>query len=203
MNAVQPPERQVLPAGLTDPVHGTQRSFRVLLDAMARPGRIHELDHVLAAPPPAPLQPAAAAILMTLCDVDTPVWLSPEAAHVSFYLRFHCGATITADQREASFALVADAPALPPLRSFELGSDEYPDRSTTLIIQVSSLAAGSGAILTGPGIHDHVGLTPGGLGAAFWAERVALQELFPRGLDIVFVCETRVAALPRSTIVEV
>jgi alpha-D-ribose 1-methylphosphonate 5-triphosphate synthase subunit PhnH len=38
-----------------------------------------------------------------------------------------------------------------------------------------------------------------GVPTRFWDERAALAELFPRGLDILFVCGDKLAALPRST----
>lgn len=192
----------ILAAGLADPVHDAQRCFRRLLDAMAHPGRIVDIPGGLAAPPPSPLCEAAAAVLLTLCDVETPLFLSPEARPAAAYLRFHCGAPCAATPGEAHFALIADAAVLPPLDAFALGSDEYPDRSTTLILQVPSLADDGGVVLRGPGIRDQARLAVGGLGAGFWAQRVALQTLFPRGLDIVFTCGSRLAALPRSTGVE-
>jgi alpha-D-ribose 1-methylphosphonate 5-triphosphate synthase subunit PhnH len=191
----------ILAPGFADPVHDAQRCFRRVLDAMAHPGRIVDVAGALAAAPPAPLGEAAAAVLLMLCDVETPVFLPQEARPAAAYLRFHCGAPLVAAPDEAQFAL-ADAAAGPPLDAFALGSDEYPDRSTTLVLQVAALSGEAGVVLRGPGIRDRARLAVGGLGAAFWPQRSALQALFPRGLDIVFACGSRLAALPRSTLVE-
>jgi alpha-D-ribose 1-methylphosphonate 5-triphosphate synthase subunit PhnH len=190
------------PPGLADPVHDAQRCFRAVLDAMAHPGRVVSVAGALAAPPPAPLGEAAGAQLLTLCDIDTPLWLSPEARSAATYLQFHCGAPIARSPQEARFALVADAAALPALDTFALGEDEYPDRSTTLVLQVADLAEGSGATLRGPGIQSIARLAVDGLPAGFWEQRAALQPLFPRGLDIVFACGSLLAAVPRSTMIE-
>ncbi|HZT89929.1 MAG TPA: phosphonate C-P lyase system protein PhnH [Stellaceae bacterium] len=192
----------VIAPGFCDEVHGAQRCFRRVLDAMAHPGRICDVRGELAAPPPSPLVEAAAAVLLTLCDVETPLFLQQAAMTAAAYLRFHCGAPFAASPGDAQFALFSDPPSLPPLTGFALGSDEYPERATTLILQVSSLAETGGARLRGPGIRERASLAAGGLPAAFWEQRRGLQELFPRGLDILFTCGSRLAALPRSTIVE-
>ena len=185
--------------GFTDPVGDGQASFRVILDAMAHPGRIETLPVGLAAAPPAPLGVAAAAIALTLCDIDTPIWLDAPLTAASPYLAFHCGAPAAASPVHARFAFAANAAALPPLESFALGSDEYPDRSTTFVVEVAGLVAGRGMRLTGPGIREEALLSVAGLPARLWEERAALAELLPRGLDIILVSGTQLAALPRWT----
>ena len=185
--------------GFADPVHDAQASFRVILDSIAHPGRIETLPVSLAASPPPPLSVAAAAVALTLCDIDTPIWLDLPLAAASSYLAFHCGAPIAPTPTHARFAFAANAAALPPLESFALGSDEYPDRSTTLVVEVVGLVAGCGMRLTGPGIRDEAWLSVAGLPARLWEERAALAELLPRGLDIILVSGTHLAALPRWT----
>ena len=59
--------------GFGDPVFNAQSVFRSVMDAMARPGTVSPVASL--AGPPAPLSPTAAAIALTLCDQDTPVWL--------------------------------------------------------------------------------------------------------------------------------
>jgi alpha-D-ribose 1-methylphosphonate 5-triphosphate synthase subunit PhnH len=185
--------------GFADPVHDAQASFRVILDAIAHPGRIEKLPVSLAAEPPTPLGVAAAAIALTLCDIDTPIWLDLPLARAWSYLAFHCGAPTAPSPAHARFAFVIDAAALPPLESFALGSDEYPDRSTTLVIEVVGLVAGRGMRLTGPGIRHEAWLSVTDLPARLWEERAALTELLPRGLDIILVSGMHLAALPRWT----
>jgi alpha-D-ribose 1-methylphosphonate 5-triphosphate synthase subunit PhnH len=185
--------------GFGDPVHDAQASFRAILDAMAHPGRIKDLPVSLAAPPPAPLGIAAAAIALALCDIDTPIWLDLPLAAAAPYLAFHCGAPTAASPAQSRFAFAANAAALPPLESFALGSDEYPDRSTTLVVEVAGLIGGHGMRLTGPGIRDEALLSVAGLPARLWEERAVLAELLPRGLDVILVSGARLAALPRWT----
>ena len=173
-----------------------QASFRAILEATAHPGRIVSLA---AASAGCPLGSAATAIALTLCDIDTPVWLDVAAAPAAQYLAFHCGAPLAPDLGEARFAFIGNPAGLPPLDEFALGSDEYPERSATLVIEAGGLAQGSGMRLAGPGIRGETRLGVVGLPTRFWAERAALSGLFPRGLDVLFVSGRDLAALPRST----
>jgi alpha-D-ribose 1-methylphosphonate 5-triphosphate synthase subunit PhnH len=186
-----------LEPGFADPVRDAQACFRTVLDAMAHPGRIASVPVSVAAPPP--LGVAAATIALTLCDIDTPIWLDGELARAAPYLAFLCGAPVVGELAEARFAFSAGPAALPPLDSFPLGTDEYPDRSATLVIEVPGLVDSYGMPISGPGIRDAHRLGVAGLPARFWAERSALAELFPRGLDMIFVSGARLVALPRST----
>jgi alpha-D-ribose 1-methylphosphonate 5-triphosphate synthase subunit PhnH len=117
--------------GLTDPVFDAQACFRTLLDAMTHPGRIVALPVAFNREPPEPLGVAAAQIALTLCDVDTPVWLDAASSDAIRYLAFHCGATVIDTPAEARFVFSVDPDRLRPLDQFALGSDEYPDRSTS------------------------------------------------------------------------
>lgn len=188
-----------LEPGFGDPVQGAQGCFRAALDAMAHPGRIVVVPGGLAGAPPRPLGAAAAAVVLSLCDIDTPLWLDEAASPAAAYLAFHCGAPLADDPSTARFAIIGDPAVLPPLDRFALGSDEYPERSATLIIDVAALSEAPGVVLRGPGILGETTLGIAGLPARFWSERQALAELFPRGLDVLFVSGARLAALPRST----
>jgi alpha-D-ribose 1-methylphosphonate 5-triphosphate synthase subunit PhnH len=143
-----------------------------------------------------------AAIALTLFDHDTPVWLDhrmAEAAAVARWLRFHTAAPVVADSSTSQFALIGDGDALSGLDRFCLGSNEYPDRSTTLILQVESLTEGPGYILRGPGI-DETALLRATIAPEDLFERLAVNvTLFPRGIDVVLVHDDAIVAIPRTT----
>lgn len=188
--------------GFRDPVSDSQATFRALLDALARPGRVVALDASVAPAGQAGLSPAAEAVALTLCDFETPVWLCGACAGAAAWLRFHCGAPLAAAPAAARFAFAAGIADLPELAAFELGSDEFPDRSATLVLEVASLDGPDRVSLSGPGIAGTQSLAVAGIDRAFWRARAALAPLFPRGLDLILTCGTRVAALPRTTRVE-
>ncbi len=191
--------RDLLP-GLPDPVFDSQRVFRCVLDALAHPGSVHELDIALTSP--APLSATATALGLTLADFETPVWLQARAGGAAQYLRFHCGCPLVAEPALARFAIAHDALALPPLASFALGEIDYPDRSATLLLQVEELSEGKGVKLRGPGIREHAQLAVKGLPARFWSEWRENGQLFPRGIDAILVADKRIVGLPRTTQVE-
>ncbi|MDQ8726526.1 phosphonate C-P lyase system protein PhnH [Bradyrhizobium sp. LHD-71] len=183
-------------------VIAAQSTFRRVMDATARPGSIEVIPEIAGAP--APLSQAAAAIALTLFDHDTPVWMDAPLASseaVAAWLRFNTGCPIVADQAQCTFALVADASAAPPFESFALGTPDYPDRSTTLILQAATLTGGPELVLSGPGIRGTASLRVGGLPEDFVMQHAANRALFPRGVDLLLVADNHVAALPRTTIV--
>ena len=189
-----------LPAGFADKVLSAQSTFRSVMDAMARPGSVERI--VATSGAPAPMMRGTAAIALTLFDHDTPVWLDPAmsgTSDVTKWLKFHTGAPVIADSSICSFALVGEAVALPPLDRFAFGSNEYPDRSTTLILQVESLTEGSPFELRGPGI-DGTAVLRATFQPADLFDRLAINAaLFPRGIDIVLVTDDAIVAIPRTT----
>lgn len=189
--------------GFADPVGQSQRVFRAVLTALSRPARPIELSPALAEVP-APLTPMSAAVMLTLADYETPVWLDAAAdgRAVREFLRFHCGCPLTADPAAAVFALIADPSAMPPLHRFAQGSHEYPDRSATLILQVPGLEGDRGWRFAGPGIAGSAAIAVAGLPGDFRDQIAANHAGFPLGIDLLFACGNRLAGLPRSSRLE-
>lgn len=190
--------------GFESPVHDSQRVFRGVLEAMSHPGKIVTLPDLPDAPQP--LNRATAAICLSLVDFETPLWAdSPIAAssQAMNHLRFHCGCPVTSAPKEARTALVSDVAALSSFDRFHLGSDERPDLSTTVIVQVEGLSSGGGVRLAGPGIKTVSRLNVEGVEAPFWAAVQANTQVFPRGVDLILTSGDAIACLPRTTRVEV
>ncbi|MCB1743681.1 MAG: phosphonate C-P lyase system protein PhnH [Gammaproteobacteria bacterium] len=186
--------------GFKDPVFDAQRTFRALMSAMANPGTVQPV------PAPddiSPVAPAAMALLLTLLDHDTALWTDLPAAHpLEAHLRFHCGARLTGDPGVADFALICSPTRMPALMRFGQGSDEYPERSCTLIVQSPRLDNGRGWTLRGPGIADRASLATGLYDCGLPEQLRANLAAFPKGVDLVFVHGRALAAVPRTTRVE-
>lgn len=189
-------------AGFADPVFESQSAFRGCLSALATPGTLVNLGAGLEALPG--LHPAAGALLLSLLDQDTRLWLSPGAAlsRIATSFKFHTGCSLAASPGEADFALVAGAEELPPLEAFSAGTQEYPERSATIVLQVPVILE-SGWRLSGPGIRGEARLSVPSLGDGFVRHWERNQARFPRGVDLYVSSGERLCGLPRTTRIEI
>lgn len=181
----------------------SQSVFRVVLDAMSRPGSVGSVSGDPGAP--LPLDPAMAAVALCLFDHDTRVWLGDGIACIDVYdfLKLHCSCPLIKSGLQADFGLLLARDGVPGLAQFSRGTDAFPEKSTTLIIQVPGIDDGAPIRLTGPGIETEATLRVSGMPDYFWQERRNQQETFPLGVDLIFTSGDRLVALPRSTRIEV
>lgn len=191
-----------LPPGFADPVHDAQRSFRTVLQVMSRPGLVLDMP----VRPPSPDLPAAlSALMLTLLDGETTAWLSPtfNQDNTRDWLRFHTGVRLCDRVGQARFVFATAAELdLSMWQALERGSDEEPEAGATLVLELPSLEQGITLRLQGPGIQHQAMLAVAGISPAVWALRRAEQTQFPRGVDLLLCCGTRLAGLPRSTRLE-
>lgn len=194
--------QDMIAPGFSDPVFQSQAAFRALLAALSEPGTLQRVTVEIA--PPEGLATATATALLTLADYETPVWL-PEALRngpAGAWLRFHCGATLVDDPAEAAFAVIDGSAAEPPLSAFDPGTDQFPDRSTTVIAQVAALNGGPALTLSGPGILGTRTIAPQGLRPGFTEELRGNGALYPLGVDVLLAHGEGLLGLPRTTQVE-
>ncbi|MGH3945363.1 MAG: phosphonate C-P lyase system protein PhnH [Pseudonocardiaceae bacterium] len=173
-----------------------QATFRVVLDALARPGAVHQL-------PAAPRRRVPAALLpvLALADLGTPVCLLDHGdgrwADVL--------ATVTSAPVVGLTAarLVAALRALRPDEFVALsrGGAAAPEDGALVTVSVPDVdAGGRPLLLSGPGIDGQVRVAPSGLSPALIAARADAVAGFPAGVDVLLVDrDGRLLGLPRST----
>lgn len=179
---------------------GSQAVFRAALHALAHPGRPTDMPMGASAPQSGHM--AAAVLLLGLLDADNRLWLSDSLTRsdAAAWLRFHTGCTLVAQPQDADFCWCAQGDAWPALDTLPQGSDDWPERSATCVLEVDRLQAdGSGWSLQGPGINGTQRLRVKGLPANFEAQWQHNQGLFPRGVDVFLATATQIAGLPRTT----
>ncbi len=192
-------QSQIYAGAFADPVFSAQSVFKSLMDGFARAGQIIRLE--ASSIPPAPMGAAAGAVALTLCDHDTAVWLTPALGKsaVPQWIAFHTGAPVTDTKTDARFAFVEKGAPVPGFDQFSLGTQEYPDRSTTLVIEIEALTGGEPLTAHGPGIKDDITIAVRGLPEVFLDFWSANRAIFPRGIDLVLTSGDSVLCLPRTS----
>ena len=187
---------------------GPQGVFRVLLDAMARPGSIRSLpardEHT-----PIPATTGLAAVAQTLLDHEVAFAVVPSAVDVDpetssafvAYIRSVTGcrevAPIDADYVFALGALPAGLAA-----HLKRGQPAYPDEGATLVSLVPSLDGASGITvqLSGPGVPAGTSARIPGWSTDAIASLTEANAAAPLGIDVILVdAGGQVMCLPRST----
>jgi alpha-D-ribose 1-methylphosphonate 5-triphosphate synthase subunit PhnH len=176
----------------------SQRDFRALLHALARPGTLHRLD--LAATPSA--VPAAAVAAAGLADVDVSMAVlaedgdpTPAALHAA------TGAPAVSLLR-ADLVVALRPPEPAEVRVLRHGVPLHPEHAARLVVAVSGLGGPAAELtlgLRGPGIRDTAQLGVSGLSPEVFDELAAAGQ-FPCGVDTFLVAvDGTVTGLPRST----
>ncbi|MGD8938053.1 MAG: phosphonate C-P lyase system protein PhnH [Gammaproteobacteria bacterium] len=170
-----------------------QQHFRLLLDAMARPGKCQTLINV------PDNGPCALAVLATLLDAEVSL-ADPHALLDSADWPMLQAKSTNAET--ADFVL-CDGTRTPDFTP-KLGSLHSPELSATLILMVEELGQGNTHLqLSGPGIAGSQTLMIKGLDSQWLVLREDWVCAFPMGVDLILVAGKQVAALPRTSKVEV
>ena len=178
------------------------QDFRLLMEAMARPGKVVEL-----APSKVTTKlfnQASRLCALALCDHEVSIWLDAGLAQpqVIEFLNFHTGSNIVQDLATADFVFFSAMPSLEELNSLQIGTPQYPDRSATVILEMANISAGDGYVLSGPGIQDKHYIDVDGLSQEFiqwWPEN---RARFPLGIDVYLTSDSALVGLPRTTTIE-
>lgn len=193
--------QRVVP-GFDDPVRGGQGVFRRALQALSMPGLPVDMPAV-ASRMPTKGHGAAALLLLALLDSDCTLWLSPSLkdSDAQAWLRFHTGCRCVDDPALARFLWLAAGDEWPTLGNMNAGSDEYPDHSSTCVMEVDSLQGEEGAdwVLDGPGINGRQRLEIKGLPEDFEGQWRGNHAAFPRGVDLFLATPSQLLGMPRST----
>ena len=187
-------------AGLPEPVFQSQQIFRQVLTALSEPGTRLTLAPLAS---PGGIHSAAYQICLALLDADTSLWVADTLATPALLssLRFHCGCPITPERGSATFAL-STPDAIGDLDGFCQGTHEYPDRSTTVIVQVNNLHNTGPWQLSGPGINGSRQVGIEGLEGNWLAWLQANRAAYPLGVDLLLTDGNSLMGLPRTTNVE-
>ncbi|MBZ4653819.1 MAG: phosphonate lyase system protein PhnH [Peptococcaceae bacterium] len=194
-------------------VFDSQQVFRLLMDAMSRPGKINKLADYGFTRIPSGFNPYVLALLKTLSDNTVTFSIAGDRKEPwESYLEINTGAKLES-VNQADFVVFQGPIFSQDILTIKRGTLEFPEDSATAIISVDSLGEKEDSILTapastftmrGPGIKDFIILNIGGLDKRFGQALAEVNAIFPLGIDIIMVdVEGQLACIPRTTQVEV
>lgn len=167
--------------------------FRVLLQAMSRPGKVYEL------PQSHGEQQTAVQLLGCLLDNEVSLAVLDDAALETALLR-HTNSP-KALPENADYIVVSQGTTCGWLTGFKRGTLEYPDAGATVIYLVEDLQADGGKInFSGPGIKGMVAPAISGFDMREFDSLREVNMEYPLGVDAIFLDRNgRIACIPRST----
>lgn len=189
-----------------DPVFGSQETFRLLLDAMSRPGKVVSLP---ASPLnlPAPWPTGLGLVALTLLDHEvTHCATGAGAEALQEYLQYNTSSPAAEPAAAAYLFAHGNDPGLAAcLAELKTGTLEAPHEGATLVVAVSELSPVAGRsqlllTLSGPGVPGERLISVAGLSTGVLVARAAAATEYPLGIDVVLIDQNgRLACLPRTT----
>ena len=176
-----------------------QRTFRAVLDGMARPGTIHALEPHPSGGPAC----YAVTLLEAVLDHEVTFAVLPDESTAREPLLRYTGSRAVPAGR-ADWLLGQGTGIASALVTAKEGDLEYPDRNATVVALVESVSetpvSGERITLAGPGIRDTIELWVSGFSAEDRARFAARNQGLPLGIDLILLGpDGRFACLPRYT----
>ncbi|MDR2443522.1 MAG: phosphonate C-P lyase system protein PhnH [Deltaproteobacteria bacterium] len=203
MMAIQP--------AFNDYTAASQTVFRAALTAMSRPATVREVDFEGLFKDTPPISVTLAALVMTLADHLTKVWLSKSLRGASDWLTFHLAcplADLDGDSDntkiDAAIIVAANPQELPKFSALNRGTDRRPDTSATVMVAEalysSSLKPNSelSRWAYGPGLEEPKLFSAPILTKDFLSDWEENFQAYPMGVDVFLTGQNLLAALPRS-----
>jgi alpha-D-ribose 1-methylphosphonate 5-triphosphate synthase subunit PhnH len=182
-----------------DPVHDTRAVFQSVMNAMSRPGTVHDV----------PTSPADHAVLATLVDHEVTLDSRDERICDALAAEGRLTEAPLADADVVHVVAAADV----DLREAKHGTRKEPSTGATVIYRIRRLSASDDRSHTatdepmvevsGPGVDGTQCIDVAGIPTSELEAICEAQTDYPRGIDIVMASDSCVAALPRSVELEV
>ena len=186
---------------LYDEVFDAQEHFRLILDSMARPGKINvipmqEIDE------PITINNASALIAFALLNTDV-TFCTINDNEAAEFIALHTSAKI-ADIHTANFVFIDGLQGSEFISALKTGTLPYPEDSATIIADVTRISeakmSNSIAItLKGPGISGTETVYVSGLNTGLLDELKQQNLEFPLGIDLILTdSDNHMICIPRS-----
>jgi len=170
-----------------------QRVFRILMKCFAFPGSIEPIreNNTVGGT-------VLQMLLATLVDEEVGVADIHQLISESDWLKLE---TLRDIPEKAQF--IISLGDLEPVFEPCTGTLENPELGATLVVRVKSLSAGRRLSVSGPGVQGSRQFALSGLNPLWMQQRDEWNSSFPMGVDMVLFDSTHVAALPRTSRVQI
>jgi len=184
-----------------DVVFDAQQHYRLILDSMARPGKINVIPPV-EIDEPMDINNASALIAFALLNTDASFYAA-EGDEVSNFISLNTSA-VNADLEDADLVFISGLHEEEFVQQLKAGTLSYPENSATIIADVNRISkvkinASLELTLKGPGVKDAEAIYVAGLNAAILDELKTQNEEFPLGIDLILTDrDNNMICIPRS-----
>jgi alpha-D-ribose 1-methylphosphonate 5-triphosphate synthase subunit PhnH len=186
-----------------DEVFDAQRHYRILLDSMARPGKINLLPKTVSSPPGG-INAASALVGFALLNADTCFCaIGPDRGKIAHYLSLNTSSRPAAHE-QADFIFLPALQEGRELQEAKKGSLSYPEEGATVVADAEEISSmhlddSVGLTLKGPGVDGERKVYVRGLHPAVLEMLQAQNIEFPLGIDAILTDkEDRIFCIPRS-----
>nr|QNO55242.1 hypothetical protein MHJDHPNH_00044 [Methanosarcinales archaeon ANME-1 ERB7] len=179
-----------------------QLTFRKVLDAMAKPGKVVKMPNISLNTPTENKYPFL--ILTSLLDHEVgfkvlDVKNRENTEDISRYISSNTGSH-ESSLEDADFILIYDGSSGGTIHEMKRGTLEYPDESAILIYDARRIGDGVHLTISGPGIRDELEIAIDGIEEEEIRDIVKVNSEFPLGIDVIFSdLYGNIVCLPRST----
>jgi alpha-D-ribose 1-methylphosphonate 5-triphosphate synthase subunit PhnH len=186
---------------LYDEVFDAQQHYRLILDSMARPGKINIIPHI-DIDKPMDINNASALIAFALLNTDASFYAA-EGTEVADFIALHTSATL-ANLENADLVFISGLHEETLVPLLKAGSLSYPENSATIIADVICIGSEKmndalQLILQGPGVENTATVYVTGLNAALLDELKEQNMEFPLGIDLIITDrDNNIVCIPRS-----
>ena len=98
----------------------------------------------------------------------------------------------------AKFVIITRPANMPALDTFRVGRFEYPEKATTIVVQVDDIAPAVENKNCNIFVNNTAQLDLKGISRNFLYQWRQLSSLYPMGIDIFVICEDVLTALPKT-----
>ena len=187
-----------------DEVFDAQKHYRILLDSMARPGKINLLS-LPGLTPPAGMHGAGVLTGFALLNADVGfAAFGPERDSITDYLILNTSGR-PVGHALADFLFLPGEKEWSEIKELKVGTLSYPEDSATLVIAVKEIsplpiAEALSITLKGPGVEGEKKIYVRGLHHSIPETLQFLNLEFPLGLDAILTDEEdRIVCIPRTS----